>query len=58
VVPLLIGLGKPISLARAALPPRGVDRLNKALEHEARGFDDLTDGELDKLNAEHLRRGR
>lgn len=33
VVPLLIGLGKPISLARAALPPRGVDRLNKGLSH-------------------------
>jgi cytochrome c oxidase assembly factor CtaG len=35
VVPLLIGLGKPISLARAALPPRGVDRLNNALAHRA-----------------------
>jgi cytochrome c oxidase assembly factor CtaG len=35
VVPLLIGLGKPISLARAALPPRGVDRLNRALGHRA-----------------------
>jgi cytochrome c oxidase assembly factor CtaG len=33
VVPLLIGLGKPISLARAALPPRGVERLNRALSH-------------------------
>ncbi|WP_226759782.1 cytochrome c oxidase assembly protein [Arthrobacter sp. SO3] len=33
VVPLLIGLGKPISLARAALPPRGITRLNGALAH-------------------------
>ena len=38
VVPLLIGLGKPISLARAALPPRGVDRLNNALAHRAVRF--------------------
>jgi cytochrome c oxidase assembly factor CtaG len=35
VVPLLIGLGKPISLARAALPVRGVDRLNTVLAHRA-----------------------
>ena len=35
VVPLLVGLGKPISLTRAALPPRGVDRLNRALAHRA-----------------------
>jgi cytochrome c oxidase assembly factor CtaG len=33
VVPLLIGLGRPISLARAALPPRGITRLNTALAH-------------------------
>jgi len=38
VVPLLIGLGRPISLARAALPPPGVDRLNKALAHRAVRF--------------------
>ncbi|WP_211882241.1 cytochrome c oxidase assembly protein [Pseudarthrobacter albicanus] len=31
VVPLLIGLGRPISLARAALPPRGIARLNVVL---------------------------
>ena len=31
VVPLLIGLGRPISLARAALPPTGIARLNAAL---------------------------
>ncbi len=31
VVPLLIGLGRPISLARAALPPTGIGRLNAAL---------------------------
>ncbi|HEY8701693.1 MAG TPA: cytochrome c oxidase assembly protein [Arthrobacter sp.] len=33
VVPLLIGLGKPISLARAALPPGGIARLNAVLSH-------------------------
>ncbi|MBT2533701.1 cytochrome c oxidase assembly protein [Arthrobacter sp. ISL-48] len=33
VVPLLIGLGKPISLARAALPTRGIVRLNAVLSH-------------------------
>lgn len=33
VVPLLIGLGKPISLARAALPPAGIERLNAVLSH-------------------------
>jgi cytochrome c oxidase assembly factor CtaG len=33
VVPLLIGLGKPISLARAALPPGGIVRLNAVLSH-------------------------
>jgi putative membrane protein len=33
VVPLLIGLGRPISLARAALPPRGITRLDAALAH-------------------------
>ncbi|MFF2031713.1 cytochrome c oxidase assembly protein [Arthrobacter sp. NPDC058192] len=38
VVPLLVGLGRPISLARAALPPRGVARLNKTLGHRAVRF--------------------
>jgi cytochrome c oxidase assembly factor CtaG len=38
VVPLLVGLGKPISLARAALPPRGVNRLNNVLAHRAVRF--------------------
>ena len=33
VVPLLIGLGKPISLARAALPDGGIVRLNAVLSH-------------------------
>jgi len=33
VVPLLIGLGKPITLARAALPPAGITRLNATLSH-------------------------
>jgi cytochrome c oxidase assembly factor CtaG len=33
VVPLLIGLGKPISLARAALPAAGIARLNAVLSH-------------------------
>jgi cytochrome c oxidase assembly factor CtaG len=33
VVPLLIGLGKPISLARAALPHGGIVRLNAVLSH-------------------------
>lgn len=33
VVPLLIGLGRPISLARAALPPTGIARLNVVLAH-------------------------
>ena len=33
VVPLLIGLGKPITLARAALPPGGIARLNAVLSH-------------------------
>lgn len=31
VVPLLIGLGKPISLARLALPERGISRLDAVL---------------------------
>jgi putative membrane protein len=38
VVPLLIGLGRPISLARAALPPVGITRLNAALAHRAVRF--------------------
>lgn len=38
VVPLLIGLGRPISLARAALPPRGITRLNAVLAHRAVRF--------------------
>lgn len=38
VVPLLIGLGKPISLARAALPPEGLARLDAALSHRAVRF--------------------
>ncbi|WP_226760113.1 hypothetical protein [Arthrobacter sp. SO3] len=38
---LLIGLGKPISFARAALPPRGITRLKQ----------------LDELNKQHLRGG-
>lgn len=33
VVPLLIGLGRPISLARAALPARGVAGLDAGLSH-------------------------
>lgn len=33
VVPLLIGLGRPISLARLALPPRAITRLNAVLAH-------------------------
>jgi cytochrome c oxidase assembly factor CtaG len=31
VVPLLIGLGRPVSLARSALPPRGIARLESVL---------------------------
>ena len=38
VVPLLIGLGKPISLARAALPAEGLARLNATLSHRAVRF--------------------
>lgn len=33
-------------------------RFSRSDKREARGFDDLTDSELDALNAEHLRRGR
>ncbi len=33
VVPLLIGLGKPISLARAALPEQGISRLDGVLSN-------------------------
>lgn len=33
VVPLLIGLGRPISLARAALPAHGIARLNAGLSN-------------------------
>ncbi|GAC1382192.1 MAG: hypothetical protein NVSMB43_23220 [Pseudarthrobacter sp.] len=38
VVPLLIGLGKPISLAREALPAEGLARLNTVLSHRAVRF--------------------
>lgn len=38
VVPLLIGLGRPISLARAALPASGIERLNIVLAHPAARF--------------------
>lgn len=37
-VPLLMGLGRPITLARAALPPAGNDRLNRVLAHRAIRF--------------------
>ncbi len=33
-------------------------RFSRSDKREARGFDDLTDEQLDALNAEHLRRGR
>jgi putative membrane protein len=38
VVPLLIGLGRPISLAREALPPTGIARLNVALSNRVVRF--------------------
>lgn len=38
VVPLLIGLGRPISLARAALPAAGAARLKSVLAHPAVRF--------------------
>jgi putative membrane protein len=38
VVPLLVGLGKPISLARASLPEGGLARLNTVLSHRAVRF--------------------
>jgi len=33
-------------------------RFSRTDKREARGFDELTDSQLDELNAEHLRRGR
>lgn len=33
-------------------------RFSRSDKREARGFDDLTDSQLEELNAEHLRRGR
>ncbi|MGO4249819.1 cytochrome c oxidase assembly protein [Paenarthrobacter sp. RAF54_2] len=33
VVPLLMGLGRPITLARVALPPDGIEVLNRVLAH-------------------------
>jgi hypothetical protein len=33
-------------------------RFSRSDKREARGFDDLTDAQLDELNAEHLGRGR
>lgn len=33
-------------------------RFSRTDKREARGFDDLTDSQLEELNAEHLRRGR
>ena len=33
-------------------------RFSRTDKREARTFDDLTDSELEALNAEHLRRGR
>ncbi|MDI2036187.1 hypothetical protein PJL15_03322 [Paenarthrobacter nitroguajacolicus] len=38
VVPLLLGLGRPITLARAALPARGIAVLNKVLAHRVVRF--------------------
>lgn len=38
VVPLLMGLGRPITLARAALPEAGIDRLNRVLGHRVVRF--------------------
>ncbi len=38
VVPLLVGLGRPISLARAALSQGGITRLNAVLAHRAVRF--------------------
>lgn len=38
VVPLLMGLGKPISLTRAALPAEGLARLNTVLSHRVVRF--------------------
>ncbi|GAA2859632.1 cytochrome c oxidase assembly protein [Paenarthrobacter ilicis] len=38
VVPLLIGMGRPISLARAALPAAGAGRLKSVLAHPALRF--------------------
>ncbi|MFJ4209986.1 cytochrome c oxidase assembly protein [Paenarthrobacter sp. NPDC089675] len=38
VVPLLMGLGRPITLARAALPQAGIERLNRVLRHRVVRF--------------------